>query len=162
MNRRTIGRGRVIAGTGAVVTLVACFLPWYTVGGDGGLPAISSNAFDGTGILVFLAAVGVLALIALPYAAGDQRLGIDRPAAFVASSRSASRATSSASCSSSRSRRSDCRTGRLASGWPRWGWRSWPGARPRSPASAARADGPRRRRASLIAEIDLAAGVLSW
>ena len=84
MNRRTIGRGRVIAGIGAVVTLVACFLPWYTVGGDGGLPAISSNAFDGTGILVFLAAVGVLALIALPYAAGDQRLGIDRPAAFVA------------------------------------------------------------------------------
>lgn len=83
MNRRTIGRGRVIAGTGAVVTLIACFLPWYTVGGEGGLPAISSNAFDGTGILVFLAAVGVLALIALPYAAGDQRLGIDRPAAFV-------------------------------------------------------------------------------
>ena len=83
MNRRTIGRGRVIAGIGAVVTLVACFLPWYTVGGDGGLPALSSNAFDGTGILVFLAAVGVLALIALPYAAGDQPLGIDRPVAFV-------------------------------------------------------------------------------
>ncbi len=83
MNRRTIGRGRVIAGIGAVVTLIACFLPWYTVGGDGGLPALSSNAFDGTGILVFLAAVGVLALIALPYAAGDQPLAIDRPAAFV-------------------------------------------------------------------------------
>ena len=83
MNRRTIGRGRIIAGIGAVLTLIACFLPWYTVGGDGGLPALSSNAFDGTGILVFLAAVGVLALIALPYAAGDQPLGIDRPAAFV-------------------------------------------------------------------------------
>jgi hypothetical protein len=83
VNRRTIGRGRVTAGIGAGVTLVACFLPWYTVGGDGGLPALSSNAFDGTGILVFLAAIGVLALIALPYAAGDQSLGIDRPAAFV-------------------------------------------------------------------------------
>ncbi len=83
MNRRTIGRGRVLAGIGAILTLVGCFLPWYTVGGDGGLPAISSNAFEGVGILVFLAAVGILALIALPYAAGDQPLGIDRPAAFV-------------------------------------------------------------------------------
>ena len=83
MNRRTIGRGRLVAGSGAVLTIIGCFLPWYTVGGDGGLPALSSNAFDGPGILVFLAAVGVLALIALPYAAGDQPLGIDRPAAFV-------------------------------------------------------------------------------
>ena len=83
MNRRTIGRGRVVAGIGAILTLIGCFLPWYTVGGEGGLPAISSNAFDGPGILVFLAAIGILALIALPYAAGDQPLGIDRPAAFV-------------------------------------------------------------------------------
>ncbi len=83
MNRRTIGRGRVVAGAGAVLTLVGCLLPWYTVGGEGGLPALSSNAFDGTGILVFLAAVGVLALIALPYAAGDQPMSIDRPASFV-------------------------------------------------------------------------------
>ena len=83
MNRRTIGRGRVVAGVGAILTLIGCFLPWYTVGGDGGLPALSSNAFDGPGILVFLAAVGILALIALPYAAGDQPLGVDRPAAFV-------------------------------------------------------------------------------
>jgi hypothetical protein len=84
MNRRTIGRGRVVAGIGAILTLVGCFLPWVTGGGDGGLPAISKNAFEnGIGILVFLAAIGILALIALPYAAGDRRLGIDRPAAFV-------------------------------------------------------------------------------
>jgi hypothetical protein len=83
MNRRTIGRGRLITAAGAILTLVGCFLPWYTVGGDGGLPALSSNAFDGTGIIVFLSAVAILALIALPYAAGDQPLGIDRPATFV-------------------------------------------------------------------------------
>jgi len=83
MNRRSIGRGRVVAGVGAVLTLIASFLPWYTVGGEGGLPAISSNAFDGPGILVFLSAVGILALIALPYAAGDQPMGVDRPAVFV-------------------------------------------------------------------------------
>lgn len=83
MNRRTIGRGRLIAGSGAVVTLVGCLLPWYRVGGEGGLPALTSNAFDGIGLGVFLAAVAVLALIALPYAAGDQPLGVDRPASFV-------------------------------------------------------------------------------
>jgi hypothetical protein len=83
MNRRSVGRGRLIAGLGATIALVGCFLPWYRVGGEGGLPPVSANAFDGAGILVFLAAVAVLALIALPYAAGDQPLGVDRPASFV-------------------------------------------------------------------------------
>ena len=37
------------------------------------------NAFDGlAGLLVFLAALAVLALVALPYAAGDQPIAIDR------------------------------------------------------------------------------------
>jgi len=83
VNRRIIGRGRLLAGSGALLVLLGCFLPWYRVGGEGGLPALTSNAFDGAGIGVFLAAVAVLALIALPYAAGDQLLGIDRPASFV-------------------------------------------------------------------------------
>ena len=84
MNRRETGRGRLVAGIGAVVMLVGCFLPWYRVGGDvGGLPPVSVNAFDGPGILIFLAAIAVLALIALPYAAGDQPLPVDRPASFV-------------------------------------------------------------------------------
>jgi len=83
VNRRSFGRGRLIVGVGATIALVGCILPWYRVGGDGGLPAVSANAFDGAGILVFLAAVAALALIALPYAAGDQPLGVDRPASFV-------------------------------------------------------------------------------
>jgi hypothetical protein len=72
-----------MAGSGATVALLGCFLPWYRVGGDGGLPPISANAFEGAGILVFLAAVAVLALIALPYAAGDGPLSVDHPASFV-------------------------------------------------------------------------------
>ncbi|MGZ3585873.1 MAG: hypothetical protein ACXVAE_02305 [Candidatus Limnocylindrales bacterium] len=85
MNRRVLGRGRLLAGLGALLTLVACFLPWYTVGGAaGGLPAISANAFDGAGIVVFVVAVAALALIALPYAAGDQPIALDRPASFLA------------------------------------------------------------------------------
>jgi hypothetical protein len=83
VNRRGFGRGRLIVGVAATIALVGCVLPWYRVGGDGGLPAVSANAFDGAGILVFLAAVAALALIALPYAAGDQPLAVDRPASFV-------------------------------------------------------------------------------
>ena len=85
MNRRVIGRGRLIAGAGALLTLVACFLPWYTVGGEVGvLPALSANAFDGAGIVVFVVAVAVLGLIALPFAAGDQPVAVDRQAVFLA------------------------------------------------------------------------------
>ncbi|MFI5254865.1 MAG: hypothetical protein ACHQ15_05355 [Candidatus Limnocylindrales bacterium] len=83
MNRRGLGRGRLVAGIGSVIVLIGCFLPWSRVGGDG-LPSLSTNGFVGPGILVWLAALAVLAIIALPYAAGDQPLAIDRPASFVA------------------------------------------------------------------------------
>lgn len=67
-----------------MLVLLASFLPWFTVGGAAGdLPALSANAFDGAGIVVFVAAVGILALIALPYAAGDQPVTVDRPVSFV-------------------------------------------------------------------------------
>lgn len=82
MNRRGLGRGRLIAAVGGTVTLLGCFLPWYTIGGQA-LPARSSNAFDGAGIVVFVASVAVLALIALPYAAGDQPIAIDRGRTFL-------------------------------------------------------------------------------
>ncbi|HET7676355.1 MAG TPA: hypothetical protein VFK38_00720 [Candidatus Limnocylindrales bacterium] len=81
MNRRTLGRGRWLAGIGAVVALAGCLLPWGRTLGLG-LPPETTGAFDGSGILVFLAAVAVLALVALPYAAGDQPIGIDRPISF--------------------------------------------------------------------------------
>lgn len=81
MNRRVLGRGRTLAAIGAIMALIGCVLPWYTTSGVG-LPATSVNAFDGAGILVFVAAIGIVALILLPYAAGDQRLGIDRTLSF--------------------------------------------------------------------------------
>lgn len=81
MNRRVLGRGRALGAVGAALVLVACVLPWYTTSGLG-LPPISRNAFDGAGILVFSAALLLVTLIVLPYAAGDQLPGIDRPLAF--------------------------------------------------------------------------------
>lgn len=83
MNRRVLGRGRLLASSGAVVMLIGCLLPWWTAGGSA-LPARSGNGLEGAGILVFLAAVATLALVALPYAAGDRPVALDRPASFVA------------------------------------------------------------------------------
>jgi len=83
-HRRALGRGRLVAAAGAIVVLVGCVLPWFRVGGDGGLPALSGNAFEGTGILVFLAALATLALVALPYAAGDHPVAIERWWAYAA------------------------------------------------------------------------------
>ncbi len=82
MHRRPLGNGRRLAFLGAIVLLVGCLLPWYTVGGDGGLPATVYRAFDGTGIASFLAALATIALIALPYAAGGRPVGVDRGIAF--------------------------------------------------------------------------------
>ncbi|HEY6056429.1 MAG TPA: hypothetical protein VIV06_00275 [Candidatus Limnocylindrales bacterium] len=79
MHRRPIGRGRWLAAISAVVILVACVLPWYTAGGEGaGIPARSVDAFQGAGILTFVTALATLALVALPYAAGDRPVGVDR------------------------------------------------------------------------------------
>ena len=78
MHRFPLGRGRRFAAIAAVVILVGCVLPWYTVGGSGGLPPTQGNAFEATGIVVFLAALATIGLVALPYAMGDRPLGGDR------------------------------------------------------------------------------------
>jgi len=66
-----------VAAIASLVLLVACVLPWYTAGGGSGIPAVTGNAFEGAGIVVFLVSLATLALIALPYAAGDVPIGID-------------------------------------------------------------------------------------
>jgi hypothetical protein len=83
MHRRPLGRGRIIAVVAAAVLIVACLLPWYGVGGRGGLPALDLRAFDGTGILTFIAALVTLALVSLPYAVGDRPVSADRPVAYL-------------------------------------------------------------------------------
>lgn len=82
MHRRPLGSGRRLALVGAIVVVIGSLLPWYTLGGDGGLPPLVYRAFDGTGILAFLAGLATLALVALPYAAGERPLAIDRGLAY--------------------------------------------------------------------------------
>jgi hypothetical protein len=77
MHRRPLGRGRTLAIVAAAIILIGCLLPWFGTGGGTDLPAVEYRAFDGPGILTFLAALLVLALVSLPYAAGDRPVAID-------------------------------------------------------------------------------------
>ena len=84
MHRRPLGRGRTLAAIAGVLLVVGCVLPWWKVGGgDTGITAESGNGFEGAGIIVFLVGIIVLALVALPYAAGDRPLGVDRWISFL-------------------------------------------------------------------------------
>jgi hypothetical protein len=83
VHRRPIGRGRTLAIVGALVMLVGCVLPWYSVGGGSELPLRQLNAFSGSGILVFIASLATVAVVALPYAAGDRPVAVDRWPAYL-------------------------------------------------------------------------------
>ena len=80
--RRGLGRGRLLVGVGAVVALVAMALPWLTVG-DNYLTPVQQNGFAAAGILVFVSAIGLLALLILPYASRTGTSSLDRPLSYV-------------------------------------------------------------------------------
>ena len=84
MHRRPLGRGRLLAAIGAVIVLVGCVLPWFAAtGGEAGLTPVTTNAFSDKGIVVFICALAVLALVTLPYAAGDKPVALDRTLSYV-------------------------------------------------------------------------------
>jgi hypothetical protein len=76
-HRRPVGRARILGALGALVILVGCVLRWWTVGGANGLPELGGNAFDGMGIVVFVVALAVIAVVTLPYAL-DRPVNADR------------------------------------------------------------------------------------
>ncbi len=82
MMRRSAGRGRRLAVIAAAVILVGCVLPWWQLGGSDGIPPLSGNAFESMGIVVFIVALATLAIVTLPYAAGDLAAGVDRWPAY--------------------------------------------------------------------------------
>ena len=81
MHRRPLGQGRTMAALAGVLILVGCVLPWWQLGGGDGLPVVSGNAFEGSGIIVFGVGIATLALVALPYAS-ERPTGIDRWLSF--------------------------------------------------------------------------------
>jgi hypothetical protein len=83
MHSRSLGGGRRLALLGAIVVIVGCLLPWYTVGGAGSLPPEVYRAFTyPQGLVVLLAGLGTLALVALPYAMGPRPVALDRGLIF--------------------------------------------------------------------------------
>lgn len=78
MHRRPLGRGRTLAAVSAPLAVIACILPWWEVGGSPGIPVETGNGLAGSGIVVFLVGAATLALVALPYAAGDRPVALDR------------------------------------------------------------------------------------
>jgi hypothetical protein len=65
-----------------VLALIGLVLPWWTVGGDSGLPVQTGNGFNGAAIAVFIASIGLLALLVLPYASSSGTSSLDHPIAF--------------------------------------------------------------------------------
>ena len=82
MHRRPLGSGRRLAGLASLIVIAACFLPWWQTSGELGLQ-LTGNAFEGSGVLVFFVALAIIALLALPYAAGDVPVALDRPLSFL-------------------------------------------------------------------------------
>lgn len=78
MHRRPLGQGRTLAAVAGILILIGSFLPWWRVGGVEGLPLVTGNAFEASGIIVFVIGIITLALVALPYAVGDRPTGVDR------------------------------------------------------------------------------------
>ena len=78
MHRRPLGRGRTLATIAGILMVLSCVLQWWQVGGTPGIPQHSENGFPGSGIVIFLVGIAALALVALPYAAGDRPVSTDR------------------------------------------------------------------------------------
>ena len=85
MHRRPLGAGRTLAAIGGVAILIGCVLPWWQLAQPGGgLPPLTGNGLEASGILALLSGIGTLLLVALPYAVGDRPTPIDRWEVFAA------------------------------------------------------------------------------
>lgn len=85
MSRRALGRGRLLVGIGALLVLAGSVPAWWTIIRTGDNPALTGNAFGspGMGIVVFIAAIAMLALLVLPFTSRAGESALDRPAAYL-------------------------------------------------------------------------------
>lgn len=81
MTRRALGRGKLLVVCGAIAALAGLLLPWWIVTRTG-IAALSGNGFQGAGIIVFLAALGLLAVVTMPFASRDGQSALDRPVVY--------------------------------------------------------------------------------
>lgn len=83
MSRRALGRGRLMVVVGAILTLAGTVPPWWMAGGPPLYPGYSGNAFDGVGVVVFICALAMLALVVLPFTRREREAALDRPSSYV-------------------------------------------------------------------------------
>lgn len=81
--RRGLGRGRTLIAIGAVMGILSMPLSWQKAGGVV-LPVSTDWGFSGAGVVMFLAAVLMLALIVLPYTTKTREFALDRPVVYLA------------------------------------------------------------------------------
>lgn len=81
--RRGLGRGRTLIAIGAVLGIVSMPLSWQKAGGIV-LEVRTAWGFAGSGWIMFVAAVAMLALIVLPYTTRTRRVAVDRAVAYLA------------------------------------------------------------------------------
>jgi multidrug transporter EmrE-like cation transporter len=79
--RQGLGVGRALIAVGSVLALLGCFLPWLSAGELSG-QVMTANGLNGTGLLVFVASIGMLLLVLLPYASSSGSSALDRPLAY--------------------------------------------------------------------------------
>ena len=79
--RRGLGRGRTLIAIGAVLAIISMPLAWQKAGGIV-LDVETDWGFSGIGLLMFMAAVAMLALIVLPYATETRQVALDRPLTY--------------------------------------------------------------------------------
>jgi hypothetical protein len=82
MNRRALGRGRLLVVLGALVTLAGMVPAWWRLARTNAT-VVSGNGLEGAGIVVFLAALALLAVVTLPYATRNGQSALDRPGTYV-------------------------------------------------------------------------------
>ena len=81
--RRGLGRGRTLVAIGAILAIISMPLAWRTAGGIV-LPVSTDWGFSGSGVVMFIMAVLMLALIVLPFTTETREVGLDRPVTFLA------------------------------------------------------------------------------
>ncbi|MEO6350154.1 MAG: hypothetical protein ABIP53_05845 [Candidatus Limnocylindrales bacterium] len=83
MNRPAFGRGRLLIVIGSLISLVGLVPAWWIVERTD-LRPLMGNGFQGIGIIIFLGALTLMALVVLPFASREGQSGLDRAAAYIA------------------------------------------------------------------------------
>jgi hypothetical protein len=82
VTRRALGRGRFLVVIGSIATLVGMVPPWWVVERTG-QASLSGNGFDGAGLIVFLAALALLAIVVMPFASRDGESALDSGPVYI-------------------------------------------------------------------------------